>query len=129
MESNAVCWFEIYVDDMSRAKGFYEAVLGQTLTRVDEPNTDKPFPQPEMWAFPMGELPGACGAICKMEGVKAGGNSTLVYFSCEDCSVEASKVEAAGGTVAVPKMGIGEHGFIAIVIDTEGNTIGLHSMQ
>lgn len=27
MNTNAVCWFEIYVDDMPRAKAFYEAVL------------------------------------------------------------------------------------------------------
>ena len=129
MDMNAVCWFEIYVDDIERAKKFYQHVLAVELTRVDSPDTAKDFPQPEMWAFPMGERPGATGAICKMEGVPAGGNSTLVYFGCADCSVEAARVDGAGGKLVVPKMSIGEHGFIAIAQDTEGNNIGLHSLQ
>lgn len=129
MNTNAVCWFEIYVNDMPRAKAFYEAVLDQVLTRLDNPKEARDFPQPEMWAFPMGERPGASGAICKMEGVAAGGNSTLVYFDCEDCSVEEARVEGAGGKLVVPKMAIGEYGFISIAQDTEGNTIGFHSMK
>ena len=129
MKTNAVCWFEIYVDDMSRAKLFYETVLDQKLTRLDNPAEQQDFPQPEMWAFPMNEVPGASGAICKMGGVKAGGNSTLVYFDCRDCSLEESRVEAAGGKVIVPRMAIGEHGFISIAEDTEGNHIGFHSMS
>ncbi len=129
MNTNAVCWFEIYVDDMARARAFYEAVFDLELTRLDDPREKKDFPQPEMWAFPMEQRPGASGAICRMEGVKAGGNSTLVYFDCEDCAVEASRVEDAGGRLVAPKMTIGEYGFIAIAQDTEGNTIGLHSMK
>ena len=129
MNNNAVCWFEIYVDDMPRAKAFYEQVLQVELTRLDSPDEVKDFPQPEMWAFPMQEKPGASGAICKMEGVAAGGNSTLVYFDCADCAVEQARVVDAGGSVMVPKMGIGEHGFIAIAQDTEGNNIGFHSLQ
>ncbi len=82
-----------------------------------------------MWAFPMEERPGASGAICKMEGVAAGGNSTLVYFSSEDCAIEQARVEKAGGKVVVPKMAIGDYGFISIAQDTEGNTIGFHSMK
>lgn len=64
-----------------------------------------------------------------MEGVKAGGNSTLVYFDCEDCSVKQSRVEDAGGKVKLPKMAIRQWGFISIAEDTEDNTIGFHSMQ
>jgi len=127
MKSNAVCWFEIYVDDIDRAKAFYETVLAVTLTKISSEGMPLEGPKPEMWAFPMHEAPGAPGAICKMQGVKAGGNSTLVYLSCQDCSVEASRVEAAGGKLVVPKMPIGEHGFIAVAQDTEGNNVGLHS--
>jgi predicted enzyme related to lactoylglutathione lyase len=129
MEYNAVCWFEIYVDDMERAKAFYQSVLAVELTRIDKPDLPKDVPQPEMWAFPMLERPGATGALCKMAGVQAGGNSTLVYFSCQDCQVEASRVDSAGGKLIAPKMSIGEHGFIAIAQDSEGNNIGLHSEQ
>ena len=64
-----------------------------------------------------------------MEGVPSGGNSTLVYFHCDDCAVEAGRVADAGGQVRVAKMSIGEHGFIAIASDPDGNMIGLHSMQ
>ena len=96
MNKNAVCWFEIYVNDIERAKAFYETVLNQPLVRLDTPEEPQDFPQPEMWAFPMEERPGASGAICKMEGVQAGGNSTLVYFDTDDCANEESRIEAAG---------------------------------
>jgi len=64
-----------------------------------------------------------------MEGVSSGGNSTMVYFSCEDCAVEAARAKAHGGQVHPEKMSIGEYGFIALVMDTEGNMVGLHSRQ
>ncbi len=127
MKQNAVCWFEIYVNDIARAKTFYATVLDVPLTELNPVGAPSNGPKPEMWAFPMNELPGASGAICKMEGVEAGANSTMVYFSCADCSVEASRVDAAGGTLVAPKMSLGEHGFIAVAQDPDGNNIGLHS--
>ena len=123
MESNPVVWFEIYVQDMQRARKFYESVFDVKLEKlaVDES---------ELWAFPMSmDRTGAPGALVKMEGVASGGNSTLVYFSCIDCAVEASRVAAAGGQVEREKMSIGEHGFICLARDSEGNLFGLHSMQ
>ena len=72
---------------------------------------------------------GAAGALVKMEGMPSGGNSTIVYFATEDCAVEASSVVAAGGKIHRNKFSIGEHGFIALVLDTEGNMFGLHSMK
>lgn len=59
----------------------------------------------------------------------ANGNNTVVYFESEDCTTEENRVENAGGKIIRPKMSIGEFGFIALVMDTEGNTIGLHSRQ
>ena len=124
MNRNPVGWFEIYVQDTHRAKAFYEAVLGVELMKLDSPDPDL-----EMWAFPMNmEAGGASGALCKMAGCPSGGMGTLVYFSCEDCGVQAARVETAGGTVCKPKMSIDQYGFIALVMDTEGNMIGLHSM-
>jgi predicted enzyme related to lactoylglutathione lyase len=83
-----------------------------------------------MMAFPMNmEAGGASGALARMEGCPSGGMGTLVYFSCEDCANESSRAVAAGGKVFKPKMSIGHYGFIALVTDTEGNMIGLHSMQ
>jgi len=72
---------------------------------------------------------GASGALVKMEGVSPGGNSVLVYFSCEDCALEESRIAEAGGKVERPKFAIGEHGFISLAFDTEGNMFGLHSMK
>ena len=54
-------------------------------------------------------------------------SGTIVYFSCTDCGVEASRIEAAGGKVQMPKSPIGQYGFIALGIDTEGNCFGLHN--
>ncbi len=122
MTNNPIVWFEIYVQDMERAKRFYETVLKVQLQKLESPGM-------EMWAFPMlMDAPGASGSLVKMEGVPSGGNSTLVYFTCTDCAVEAARVPAAGGRVQQEKMAIGEYGFIALAIDTEGNMFGLHSM-
>lgn len=126
MQNNPVVWFEIYVQDMSRAKAFYESVFEVQLQTLDAPDTE---PSIEMLAFPMQEQgTGAAGALVKMEGCPSGGNSTLVYFSCADCAVEAGRVQGAGGQTVKEKFPIGPHGFIALVTDTEGNVIGLHSM-
>lgn len=121
--NNPVVWFEIYVQDMARAKAFYEAVLALQLTRLENPDL-------EMWAFPMQpEAYGAAGALVRMPGFASGDNSVLVYFSCADCAVEAGRVAAAGGRLHKAKMSIGQYGYIALVVDTEGNMFGLHSMQ
>lgn len=72
---------------------------------------------------------GASGALVKMQGVAAGGNSTLIYFACDDCAVEANRVVAAGGRVQSKKMSVSECGFIVLAFDTEGNMFGLHAMK
>jgi predicted enzyme related to lactoylglutathione lyase len=127
MERNVVGWFEIYVDDMARARTFYEAVFQVKLSNL-APEGDASGLQ--MWAF-TGDpnAGGAAGAIVHMEGFKAGGNSTIVYFSCADCAVEAARAVANGGRIFKDKFSIGQYGHIALVYDTEGNMIGLHSMQ
>lgn len=122
MANNPVGWFEIYVQDMARAQKFYESVLGVTFQKLD---TDI-----EMLAFPMDmERYGAPGALVKMEGVPSGGNSVLVYFSCEDCAQQVSRVVPAGGRIHKDKFSIGEYGFIALVLDSEGTMFGLHSLK
>jgi predicted enzyme related to lactoylglutathione lyase len=123
MKHNPVGWFEIYVQDLNRAKKFYESVFQLKLEKLNSPGM-------AMWAFPMEmNLWGAGGALVKMEGVPSGANSTLVYFSCEDCSVEESRAATFGGRIQRKKMSIGEYGFISLIFDTEGNMFGLHSLQ
>lgn len=121
MANNPVAWFEIYVQDMERAKAFYETVFETKLAKLESPEI-------EMWAFPMVmEGAGAAGALVKAPGVPSGGMGTLVYFSCEDCAVEGARAAEAGGRIAREKMSIGQYGFILLAHDTEGNMIGLHS--
>lgn len=125
MNGNPVAWFEIYVQDIERAKRFYESVFQVGLQQLNAP-----FPEIELWAFPANKSSyGASGALVKLDGVPSGGNSTIVYFECDNCAVEEGRVVSAGGQVHRPKMPIGEYGHISLVYDTEGNMLGLHSMQ
>lgn len=123
MLPNAVGWFEIYVDDMARAKTFYETVFAKKLEKLNTPEV-------EMWSF-RGDMNayGAPGALVKMPGVNAGGNSVLVYFSCQNCEIEEKRVLESGGKVKKSKFDIGQYGFISLVYDTEGNLFGLHSLE
>lgn len=118
-----VGWFEIYVQDMERAKAFYQNTFQMALERLESPGI-------ELCAFPMQpDNPGCAGALAKMNGKDSGGGETIVYFSCADCAVEASRAVQNGGQIQKEKTSIGQYGFIALVLDTEGNMIGLHSMQ
>ena len=120
---NPVGWFEIYVTDMDRARAFYEKTFGQTLEHL-------PNPELSMWAFPgTCDGGGAAGALVKMDGKDPGPGGIIVYFSCEDCAEIATRAADAGGRIHLPKMAIGEYGFIALLYDSEGNMIGLHSMS
>lgn len=126
---NPVVWFEIYVDDLKRAKKFYETVFKLELNEMPMPeSTDDSM---KMLFFPsnMEAKNSASGALVKMEGFKAGNNSTIVYFMSEDCSLEESRIAAAGGKVSKTKTSLGDYGFMVLANDTEGNMIGVHSMK
>jgi len=117
-------FFDIYVTDMDRAQAFYETVLDTKLDTMGDPND----PNVEMRAF--GDdfaSHGAGGALVKLEFATPGPGGSMVYFTCDDCAVEESRVEAAGGSIVQAKYAIGDHGFVSVVTDTEGNMIGLHS--
>jgi predicted enzyme related to lactoylglutathione lyase len=123
MEKNVVNWFEIPVNDIARAKRFYKQLLGKDLQDLDMPNT-------EMSAFPMvegGEY--ATGALAKSEGYEPSQKGIVVYFHCDDVNDPLEKVESLGGKVLIPKMSISENGFIAHIIDSEGNRVALHSVK
>lgn len=121
--SNPVGWFEIYVEDMDRAKTFYQNTFQTTLTLLESPDL-------EMWAFPMDmEGSGSAGALARMEGKDPGAGGIIIYFKCDDCATEAARTVENGGRIHANKMSIGQYGFISLVYDTEGNMIGLHSMQ
>ena len=122
-QNNPVGWFEIYVQDMNRAKKFYEAVFQTKLTEL-------PSPIIKMLAFPMSrDSSGCAGALVHMPGVESRMGGTIVYFTCSDCAIEAERASKNGGKIHKPKFPIGDYGFIALVYDTESNMFGLHSMK
>lgn len=130
-QRNPVSWFEIYVQDMTRAKAFYENVFQVTLEKLPHPDSD-PVPGLEMWMFPptmSPDNPGCRGALAKRKDKNSGTGGTIIYFSCEDCAVETSRVVSRGGSLHCDKMSIGEYGYIALVFDPDGNMVGLHSMK
>jgi predicted enzyme related to lactoylglutathione lyase len=130
---NPFAWTEIYVEDMHRAQKFYETVLNIKMQQAAMPEgmdaeegSDEYF---EMVFFPANmELHGSGGALVKSAMFRPGGGGTMIYFACDDCAVEISRVADAGGSVLNEKMSLGEYGYCGICMDTEGNPIGFHSM-
>jgi len=123
-KQNVVGWFEIYVDDMVRAKSFYAKVFQYGDF------TDLSDAQLKMFAFPsVMDAAYTTGALVKAKGMSPGKGGTVVYFHSIDCAVEEARVAENGGKVLRPKMSIGEYGFVSIVEDTEGNLIGVHSRR
>lgn len=121
--ANALNWFEIPITDFARAKTFYEKVLGIVIDPM------------EMGPVTMGMLStdqnAVGGAIVQGDGGSPSKNGTLVYLNGgDDLAPMLARVDAAGGSVIVPKTEIGnDFGFFAHFIDTEGNKVGLHSMK
>ena len=122
MKHNMVGWFEIPVNDMDRAKAFYENVFEIEIKVVD-------FGGLLMGWFPdRGEVHGAQGTLIKQESYIPSQEGTLVYFISNDVKNELDKVEAAGGSIYQPKTQIStEHGYMGVFIDSEGNRVALHS--
>ena len=128
MQDNPVGWFEIYVKDMNRARRFYESVFELKLEQLKQSGSSAGLS--DMWTFPMQRGgKGAAGALAKMENGPSGAGGTIVYFMSADCAVQAKRAASNGGKIVKDKFSIGEHGHIALVSDTEGNMIGIHSMK
>ncbi len=120
---DAINWFEIPVKNYERAKKFYTTVLGVEITEA-------PMPESKYGVFAYEMSNGVGGAIIESKDSEPSDKGSLVYLNGgDDIDIPVSKVEKAGGKIVFPKMDIGENGFIAHFIDTEGNKIGLHSMN
>lgn len=121
--ANPVNWFEIPVEDLERARGFYQKVFGYEMS-VQEMG-----PLTMAW-FPMEQdAPYATGSLVKAETYVPSEEGSMVYFSVEDIEATLSRISDNGGTVLNPKSSIGEHGFVAHFRDTEGNRVALHSVR
>jgi uncharacterized protein len=124
-KTNAIGWFDIYVEDMDRAVAFYEGVLQQKLEKIGDPTGET-----QMMSFAADmQSYGASGALVKSNHARPGMGGTMVYFSVEDCSVEQARIAASGGSIVRPKFSIGPFGWVTLCTDTEGNMFGLNSMK
>jgi uncharacterized protein len=119
---NIVRWFEIPAVDLDRAAKFYSEILGQEVKVTDFMGQSYGF-------FPMEDMEGVGGDIEPAgKGNAPSSKGTRVYFNCDGKLDEVlARVEKAGGKTVMPKTSIGEAGWKALVEDTEGNVIGLHS--
>ena len=118
---NPVSYFEIPVTDVDRAVAFYEAVFSTTLER-------ETIDGHSMALFPFHEGgQGVSGALAEGESYVPSKEGPRVYFSVESIDAALDRVQANGGSVAYPKTSIGELGWVAEFIDTEGNQIALHA--
>lgn len=120
---NAINWVEIPTRNFETAKKFYEAILGAEMYAVDAMGMKMAF-------FPFDMKEGIGGGIIQGQGYEPSDKGTLAYLNGgEDLSVVLSRVEEAGGKILLPKTAIGENGFMAHFLDSEGNRVGLHSMK
>jgi uncharacterized protein len=117
---SAVNWFEIPVAQLDRAAKFYEAILQTKLRREHMGNQDL--------AILTSEGTGVGGALVSDPHRKPNSDGTLVYLNANgQLDAVIGRVATAGGTVLLQKTDIGDPGFIALIRDSEGNCVGLHS--
>ena len=120
--SNTFVWVDIPVADLDRAIGFYSAVVGRPVGRIGGPGFNFGLFEHQ------GNEVGGC-LVGSGEGAAPSLTGPLVYIACEgrlDAAVAAA--QANGGRVLKAKHSIAPNGFRAIVADSEGNRVALHSM-
>jgi len=122
---HAISWFEIPATDLARAQAFYETIFGIKMTALDLPNI-------RMRMFPIEDRMGVGGALVDSGGFHkpSGTDGPLIYLNANpDVQTVLDKVEAAGGKILLGKTEISpEYGYMAVLFDTEGNRIALHSV-
>lgn len=126
MQKHAISWFEIPATDLDRAQKFYEAILGISMIPME-------MPEFKMRMFPVeNQMEGIGGALVNSADFykPSATDGTLVYLNGNpDVQNVLDKVEAAGGKIVMPKTEISpEYGFMAVIIDTEGNRVAFHSV-
>lgn len=125
MANHAINWFEIPALDLERAYQFYHIILGGhvrkgTFFGAELVLFDVPFNT--------GEAIG--GSIVVRPDLAPSTDGPVIYLNTFRQLDEALvRVESAGGKVVVPKMDLGNFGYSAVIIDSEGNKIGLHETK
>ncbi|MEB5921572.1 VOC family protein [Franconibacter daqui] len=117
--NNPINWFEIPVEDLNRAIAFYEKLFDAAFRRETIAGID-------MAVFPHVK-PATGGALVKMAGLTPGEQGTVVYLHTPDLQAALEKVQEAGGRCCMPPQALPHNiGKIAMIIDSEGNRVGLH---
>ena len=125
MLKNSISWFEIPAINLERAKKFYSAVLGAPITDMPMPNTPLKYA-----SLPFDRNDGVGGALVMGEGYEPSNKGPLLWFNVEDeMGAVLSKAEESGGKILMPKTSAGQYGFIAHILDSEGNRIVIHSLK
>lgn len=120
---NAISWFEIPVSDIHRAATFYSKILDYEINLININNG---------WVGHLPDHGGVGGQLVANPqfGYKPSQEGTMVYLDGgEDLNIILNRVEAAGGQVVLPKTSLGDYGFAAYFMDTEGNKLGLRSLE
>ena len=125
MSADTLCWTDIPVTNLDRAIKFYSAVLGKEVRRLSESRMEYGLlPHQEQNASGCLVVRGDSGGVDN----RPSANGPLIYLSVEgrlDEAVETARKN--GGKVLRARQKIGEHGFRAVIIDSEGNRIALHT--
>ena len=125
MSADTLCWTDIPVTNLDRAIKFYSAVLGKEVRRLSEGRMEYGLlPHEEQNASGCLVVRGDSGGVDN----RPSANGPLIYLSAEgrlDEAVETARKN--GGKVLRARQKIGEHGFRAVIIDSEGNRIALHT--
>ncbi|MDX1962714.1 MAG: VOC family protein [Pirellulales bacterium] len=118
---NPVNWFELPVVDLPRAIKFYEQAFEVQMSPIDEVGGNK------MSFFPMEmSAPGAGGSLIHLPQVQPSAMGATIYFKVASIEPVLTKIQAAGGKICMPRTSIGQYGFIAQFIDSEGSRVALH---
>ncbi|MHA6492354.1 VOC family protein [Pseudomonas borbori] len=119
---NVINWFELFVSDFERARRFYEQALATSLEIMEGMGG-------RMALFPYSPDSGVGGCLSDSPEQQPGAGGTRVYLNAEgQLDAILNRVRASGGQIIQNRTAIGEHGFIAVIKDSEGNLVGLHSM-
>ncbi len=118
--NNPIQWLEIATSDLERAKGFYSKVFKLEFQFIEMPDS-------KMFMFGSPDNIGSSGALVQSDDNMPNNNGTIIYFACKNIDEILGLVEESGGKVHIPKTNIGEFGYFAQFIDSEGNRIGVHS--
>lgn len=120
-KNNRVVWVDVPVKDLDRSMKFYKAVLANNVSKVEMPG---------MAFAVLNHQDGNGGCLVPGAEQISSTGGVLVYFNADGrIRAAVAEVEKNGGKIVEPVHSIGPHGFRAILLDSEGNRVALHSQN